>query len=151
MLMTQHILVMNDNQEILDAFQMLLEDEGYSVTLASYIINDMNELRRIRPDLIILDFMFEGKDGGWQMIQLLKMHKGTADIPVIICTAAQREVRDIESFLQSKGVGIVYKPFDIEELLEAVRRSLRFPETIASLRELMPVMDDDKHDGHRGG
>lgn len=146
--MSQHVLVMNDNQEILDAFQMILEEEGYQVTLASYVINDMNELRRIQPDLIILDFMFEGRDSGWQMIQLLKMHQGTSDIPVIICTAAQREVREIESFLQAKGVAVVYKPFDIAELLEAVQKALRFPETITSLRELAPVMGDAERDGH---
>ncbi len=145
--MAHHILVMNDNQEILDAFQMILEDEGYQVTLASYIINDMQEILRIHPDLIILDFMFEGKDTGWQMLQLLKLHEPTSDIPIIICTAAQREVRDIESFLQAKGIAVVYKPFDINELLEAVQRALRFPETIASLRELSPVKPETDGQG----
>ncbi len=147
--MAQHVLVMNDNQEILDAFQMILEDEGYQVTMASYVINDMQEMRHIHPDLIILDFMFDGKDTGWQMVQLLKMHQPTADIPVIICTAAQREVREIESFLQAKGIAIVYKPFDIQELLDAVKKALRFPETIASLRELSPVGGETfEPDGH---
>lgn len=147
--MAQHVLVMNDNQEILDAFQMILEDEGYQVTMASYVINDMQEMRHIHPDLIILDFMFDGKDTGWQMVQLLKMHQPTADIPVIICTAAQREVREIESFLQAKGIAIVYKPFDIQELLDAVKKALRFPETIASLRELLPVGGETfEPDGH---
>ncbi|HUY77263.1 MAG TPA: hypothetical protein VMV29_10860 [Ktedonobacterales bacterium] len=48
----------------------------------------------------------------------------TAMIPVVICTAAIREVLDIEGYLQAHGVRLVAKPFDIDVLLETVRLAL---------------------------
>jgi DNA-binding response OmpR family regulator len=56
------------------------------------------------------------------------LHPSTANIPVIVCTAATREVREevreIEGYLQAKGVGLIPKPFNIDELLTEVKRRL---------------------------
>jgi CheY-like chemotaxis protein len=75
--------------------------------------------------LLILDYIFNHEDIGWQLLQKLKMNRSTASIPVIICTAAVNKVREMEGYLQSKGIGLVLKPFDIDDLLEAVRRALQ--------------------------
>jgi len=74
--------------------------------------------------LIILDFIFGERKLGWQMLQLLKMQRSTASIPIIICTAAESAVRDQEGYLVSQGIQIVYKPFDIDVLLLAIKRAL---------------------------
>lgn len=122
--MAMRVLVVNDTQEILEAFRELLEDEGYEVVLYSYAIMDMREVERIRPDLIILDYIFGGEKTGWQMLQTLKMHRSTETLPVIVCTAATNQVREIEGYLQAQGVTLVPKPFDIDTLLEAVKQAL---------------------------
>ena len=56
--MPARIMVVNDTQEILDMFRDLLEHEGYEVVLYSYAIQDMDEIARHQPDLIILDYIF---------------------------------------------------------------------------------------------
>jgi len=122
--MSKRILVVNDTQEILDAFRELLEEEGYEVVLYSYAIMDMHEIEGIHPDLIILDYIFGGEKSGWQMLQKLKMRRSTETIPVIVCTAATAQVREIEGYLQAQGVTLVGKPFDIDTLLAAVRHCL---------------------------
>lgn len=114
------ILVVNDTQEILDLFRDIFEEEGYEVSLYSYAFDDLVEIKRINPDLIILDYMIGGEDYGWQVLQKLKMDRATADLPVIVCTGAIRQVREMEGHLKEKGVGIVLKPFDIDDLLHAV-------------------------------
>ena len=119
--MATRIMVVNDTQEILELFEDVLSAEGYEVVLYSYAIMDMAEVERAKPDLIILDYIFGTEKTGWQMLQKLKMRRATADIPVIVCTAATREVREIEGYLQAKGVGLVPKPFDIDDLLAAVK------------------------------
>ena len=119
-----HILVVNDTQEILELFRELLEEEGYRVTLYSYAIMDMNEIERVEPDLIILDYIFGGEREGWQMLQKLRMRRSTASIPVVICTAAIREVREIEGYLQAQNIALVAKPFDIDQLLNVVKMAL---------------------------
>jgi DNA-binding response OmpR family regulator len=122
--MGTRILVINDTQEILEMFRMLLEDEGYEVVLSSFPMQKVQEIEQINPQLIILDFVFGERKLGWQMLQLLKMQRSTAKIPIIICTAAESAVRDQEGYLVSQGIQIVYKPFDIDVLLLAISRAL---------------------------
>src|SRR5712691_5475788 len=122
--MATRILVINDTQEILELFRLLLETEGYEVILSSFPMQKVQEIEQLKPDLIILDFLFGDKKLGWQMLQMLKMQRSTSTIPVIICTAAESAVRDQEGYLVSKGVEVVYKPFDIDTLLAVISRML---------------------------
>lgn len=122
--MATRVMVINDTQEILELFRLILEPEGYEIALYSYAIRDMNEVERVKPDLIIVDFFFGVEREGWQMVQKLKMDRHTASIPIIVCTAADRAVRDIEGYLQAKNIALVPKPFDIDDLLVAVKEAL---------------------------
>src|SRR5215831_14324309 len=117
---------------MLELFRELLEAEGYEVALNSYAILDMDEIERIAPDVILLDYIFGGEKLGWQMLQKLKMRRTTASIPMIVCTAATREVREIEGYLQTQGIALVPKPFDIDTLLDAVKRAIVIELSIAS-------------------
>jgi DNA-binding response OmpR family regulator len=119
-----HILVINDTQEILDLFRDILEDEGYRVSLYSRTFNDLEEIKRQAPDLILLDFLIGGEDQGWQMLQKLKLDRETMTIPVIVCTAAVKLVRELEGHLRAKSVGVIMKPFDIDDLTNEVNRYL---------------------------
>jgi CheY-like chemotaxis protein len=115
-----HILVVNDTQEILDLFKELLEGEGYRVSLYSYAFKDIADIRSLAPDLVILDFIIGGEAHGWQMLQKMKMDRETANIPVIICSAAVQLVKELEGHLTSKNIRVLLKPFDIDELLAEV-------------------------------
>jgi len=122
-----HILVVNDTQEILELFRELLEEEGYRVSLYSYAFRDLDEVKRVKPDLLILDFIIGGENLGWQLLQKLKMDRATADIPVIVCTAAMAIVKELQGHLREKNATVVLKPFDIDDLLAEVR--VRLSET----------------------
>jgi CheY-like chemotaxis protein len=122
--MTARILVVNDTQEILELFKTILEYEGYEVVLSSFPFQHIKEIEKIQPDLIILDFLFGNKQMGWQMLQALKMQRSTASIPVIACTAALEDVREQEGYLVSQGVHVVYKPFDVDQLLTIISQAL---------------------------
>jgi CheY-like chemotaxis protein len=117
----QHILVINDTQEVLEVMRELLEDEGYKVTLYSTAIRDLHNIREIGPDLLILDHLMGDEEYGWQTIQKLRLDRELAALPVIVCTAAARMVEELEGHLEAKGITVVLKPFDIEDLLSAVR------------------------------
>ncbi len=118
------ILVINDTQEILEIFRDLLEEEGYEVALLSYAPHEIAEIERAKPDLIIVDVIFGRAVLGWQLLDKIKMHRATARIPVVICTAAAQEVREMDGYLKSMGVGIVFKPFDIDQFLATIRTTL---------------------------
>ena len=117
------ILVVNDTQEILDLFREILEEAGYEVSIYSYAFRDLDEIKKIAPDLIILDYIIGGEEYGWQLLQKLKLDRETVGTPVIVCTAAVRQVREMEGRLREKGVGVILKPFDIDDLLLEVEAS----------------------------
>ncbi|HEY0738930.1 MAG TPA: response regulator [Herpetosiphonaceae bacterium] len=142
--MPARIMVVNDTQEILEMFRDLLEQEGYDVILYSYAIQDMDEILRQKPDLIILDYIFGAERTGWQLLQKLKMRRDTAAIPVVICTAAKRQVEEIEGHLVAMGVGIVLKPFNVDDLLRTVKQTL---ELHADQRALLSEQGTDEEKG----
>ncbi len=124
----QHILVVNDSPEILDLFHQMLEEEGYRVSVDRFTMDadkKLAEVKTFAPDLIILDYMIGNEGLGWQLLQLLKMDRETRSIPVIICTGAVREVRDLQSHLEDMGVAVVLKPFDMDYLLGEIAKVLR--------------------------
>jgi DNA-binding response OmpR family regulator len=130
------ILVVNDTQEILELFRMLLEEEeGYDVVLSGFPIQQVKDIEHIKPDLIILDLVLGDEKTGMQMLQMLKMQRSTAAIPVLVCTAALQIVREQEGYLVSQGVHVVYKPFDIDDLLTNVKQLLESQEHISSVIE----------------
>lgn len=129
--MGARILVVNDTQEILELFRLLLEAEGYEVVLAGFPIQQISDIEDINPDLIILDLVFGDQKTGWQMLQMLKMKRSTTSIPVIMCTAALGAVREQEGYLVSQGVHVVFKPFDIDQLLTHIKQSLESHEHIS--------------------
>ena len=133
--MATRILVVNDTQEILELFRMLLEEEGYEVVLSGFPIQQISDVEQIHPDLIILDFVFGDQKSGWQMLQMIKMKRSTASIPVIVCTAALDMVREQEGYLVSQGVHVVFKPFDIDHLLVNIKQLLNSQEHISSISE----------------
>ena len=140
--MAARILIVNDTQEILELFRMILVEEGgYEVILSGFPIQEIKDIEQIKPDLIILDLVFGSEKNGMQMLQMLKMNRSTALIPVIICTAALDLVREQEGYLNSQGVHLIYKPFDIDHLLTNVKRLLESHEHIHAASEQKPGKD----------
>ncbi len=118
------VLVVNDTQEILTLFNDILESEGHEVHLYSFAFDDLSVVKEVGPDLVVLDLIIGNEDHGWQLLQKMKMDRETATIPVIVCSAAIRLLRELEGRLKEKNVGIVPKPFDIDDLLRAVDAAL---------------------------
>jgi DNA-binding response OmpR family regulator len=119
-----HVLVINDERDILALFRELLEEEGYRVSTLTYPVAELGDIQILAPDLLILDMLFGGEDRGWQFLQQLRLTRATAGLPVIVCTAATRLVRDVQDYLSGMGIGVVLKPFDIDPFLAEVRRRL---------------------------
>ena len=124
----KHVLVINDVPVLLEVFRDLLESEGYRVSLDNFSDFDLakkrEDVKRLMPDALILDFVIGGEPLGWQLLQLLKLDRETAQIPVVVCTAAARQVLELEAHLRSLNVAAILKPFDIDTLLTAVAQAL---------------------------
>ena len=122
--MSKLVMVINDSAEILTLFEQLLTGEGYEVSLHSYNPQDIDSVKKVKPDLIISDHLITKEDLGWQFLQKLKMTPQTAKIPIIICTTSMNTVRDADGRFAEKGIIVIPKPFDIEELFAAVEQMI---------------------------
>ena len=118
------ILVLDDDQSILDLYQLVLEEEGYRVHLTKLSFEKVQEVETLHPDLILLDLKMDGHTDGFLLLQKLKMYRPTKDIPVILCTAGLEMIQKQEEIYRQKGIPILYKPFDLGELLALVRQAL---------------------------
>ena len=133
-------LVVNDTQEILELFDEILSGLGFEVVLMSYAPRELDRVREVDPDLIILDFLMGDRElMGWQLLQKLKMDRRTESIRVIVCTAAVKAAQEQQGYLTEQGVMLVLKPFNIDQLEDAVRRVMDMPPTA---REV--VMDKER-------
>ncbi len=116
------IVVVDDDLDILEAFQFTLEEAGYEVTTTARG-EDAENLRAIEgglPDLIILDVFLSGKDGRL-ICQKLKSQEETRHIPILMISAhpsAKQAIKEIgaDDFLP--------KPFDVDELLAKIAHYL---------------------------
>ena len=123
--MAERILIADDDDDILDTIRINLEVEGYEVFLARNGNQAIEQARRVRPDLVLLDVVMPEPDG-FEVCRALKADARTADCPVIFLTA-KGATRDEAVGLIAGADDYVVKPFDAADLLARVKRVLESP------------------------
>ena len=126
------VVVINDTEEILELFRDIVEGMGHQMVAMSFAPDDLAAVTEAGPDLAILDLMVGGEGLGWQLVQKMRMSPDTEKIPVIVCSAALKTVREQEGWLTANGVKVVLKPFKVEHLEHAIRQALDLPAVTAS-------------------
>lgn len=139
---SRHVLVVNDTEEVIELFRDILKDMGHRVSATSYAPEDLSEVKKAKPDLVILDLIIDGEKVGWQLAQKMRMSRDTEHIPIIICTAASDAVREQEGWLVANAIKVVLKPFTIDDLELAVTNALALPELT-----VRPEIAGDGRDG----
>jgi CheY-like chemotaxis protein len=117
--MKGRILVLDDDEDTLEVLSVLLQDEGYEEYQRDLLIEDLAEVERLAPVVMIVDSYMGAKHAGWEFLQRLKAHPPTAHIPIILCTAGSLTPEQIHT-TQDQEIPVVYKPFDLNELLHLV-------------------------------
>jgi CheY-like chemotaxis protein len=123
--MAQHILVIDDDEDLLELYRAALEHVGYEVSLSSTVFENVADVERLHPDLLLLDVKVSQQDDGLTQLEQLRTYPPTRSLPIILCTAAAaKPVRERVEGLRRQGVPVVYKPFEIEKLFQTIRRVL---------------------------
>jgi CheY-like chemotaxis protein len=125
MSMSPRILVINDDESTLEMFKLVLEPEGYAVHLSLVSSEEAKDVEVLDPSLIILDVKLGQHDEGFVLLEKLRLYPPTKHISVILCSAALEEIRQQEDTLRQKGIPIVYKPFELDELLHVIKQCLQ--------------------------
>jgi DNA-binding NtrC family response regulator len=112
--MKQCILVYEDDQDLLDLSKMILEQRNYKVETRLYCDDIISDISLVKPDLILMDLWIP-EIGGENAIKLMKNHKATQHIPVILFSA-NVGIEDI--FKRTNADGFIKKPFEIHEFID---------------------------------
>ena len=124
--MAKKILVMDDDPTIADLLTEALADEGYETHMTTQSLRFYDAVREHQPDLVLLDIMMPYLDGRDE----LKLMAMAVDhtIPVIVITALLQVANEEKEFREAGVVHIVYKPFDLDKIVNLVRSTIGDPE-----------------------
>lgn len=117
--MTQHVLLIEDEPNIIEAIRFILSREGWSVNVHSNGQTALDAIRTRAPDVVILDVMLPNKSG-FDILADLREDATHGNMPVLMLTArGQKKDRELADRL---GVNcFMTKPFSNGEILTAVR------------------------------
>ena len=113
-------MVVDDDPDILEALAEILEVEGFAIRRARNGKEALERLGPRPPDLILLDLMMPVMDG-WEFAQKMRTIPDFVPPPIIVLSA------DRNVAVKTKEIGAVSylsKPFELDELLGLVRRTL---------------------------
>jgi len=116
----ERILVIEDEENLLEALRYSLQKEGYQLFTAVDGEKGLELAREAKPDLLVLDIMLPKLDG----LEVCRLLRREADIPILMLTAKAEEVDRVVG-LELGADDYVTKPFSMRELLARVRALLR--------------------------
>jgi len=122
------ILLVDDDEDFVEATKLVLESKPYEVVVAYDGDEGLAKARQERPDLIILDIIMPVKDG-FNAAEQLKKDPELRDIPVLMLTSFSQRVGET-SLSVSQGLTLdtedyVDKPVSPEDLLKRVEKLLK--------------------------
>jgi two-component system alkaline phosphatase synthesis response regulator PhoP len=121
----QRILVVDDDREVVRLMRAYLEQAGYEVLVAYDGETAIHNLRRERPDLLLLDLMLPDRDG-YDITRLVRADATLAALPIIMLTARVDDTDKIVG-LEMGADDYVTKPYNPREVVARVRARLRKP------------------------
>lgn len=124
----QHIAVVNDDTVFLDLMEQLLSGEGYATTIMKVSSEAFDQIKDLKPTLVVLDIWMQRADNGWEILNLLRLDPTTAGIPVIVSSTDIRDLEAKEPLLRSLNCDVLPKPFDLQTLLDKVNEAIGPPQ-----------------------
>lgn len=146
------VLVVEDEENLVEALRYNLEHEGYAVLTAPDGGSGLETARAALPDLVILDVMLPTLDG----LEVCRILRRETDVPILMLTAKGEEIDRVVG-LEIGADDYVTKPFSMRELMARVRAMLRRPRKTASARMAEPLrsgslaVDVDAHQASLNG
>ena len=117
---TNHILIVDDDRELIGLVRQYLEMEGFLVAVAHDFASGLNEALSGRHELVILDVMLPGGSG----FELLKRVRSGSNLPVLLLTARGDSVDRVVG-LQIGADDYIPKPFEPREVVARIHAVLR--------------------------
>lgn len=129
----KHILIVDDNVEILEVIRRILTREKYQVTKATCGREALDKAADIKPDLMVLDLMLPDIDG-IEVCRTLRKGNDNPGLMIVMLTARGTTEHKIEGY-QAGADDYIEKPFHRDEFVARIKASLRLKELRDQLEE----------------
>ncbi len=116
----KRVLVVDDDESIVDAVSLVLQDLGYIVDATTKGEEIYQKIAFFSPDVILLDLLISGSDGG-DICKKLKETVETSKIPVIMISAHPNAGK---AAVAAGAENFLAKPFDMGELMGKLEQVL---------------------------
>ena len=117
--MGKHVLLVEDEANIIEAMSFLLQREGWTVDTHSDGGTAVQTIREEQPDLVVLDYMLPNKTG-MDILTELRADPSFVSLPILMLTA-RGQSRDREQAERAGVSRFMTKPFSNTEVMTAVR------------------------------
>jgi DNA-binding NtrC family response regulator len=115
------VLVVDDEAAVLLTYRLILERQGYEVVACGTSKSAIEAMERQEFDVVLCDYSLEEQHTGFEVISAARKMNST--IPAALLTGyATKETADEAT---SRGIGIMFKPIEIEEFLATTSNMLR--------------------------
>lgn len=118
---------MDDDQEILDIYEIILLSEGYAVKTSIFPVDILELIHEFAPDLIMLDINMN-EINGLDVCREVKSYISNKNTPVIMISSDESIHTAVCDF---GATAIILKPFQVDHLIETVKYYLSSDVTVS--------------------
>jgi DNA-binding response OmpR family regulator len=115
-----HILVIDDNEDILFMLKAMLQFKGYKVSMKETAADLESSVRELLPDIILMDMLLSGSDGR-EVCKYMKSIKAFSNIPIVMISAHPQAKTEC---LNAGADAFLAKPFEMNDLFDTVTNAL---------------------------
>jgi len=119
----KRVVCIEDDWQVIDLIKIILEREGFELIGAMGGREGLETVRRVKPDLVLLDLMMPDING-WEVYRQMKADQALKNIPVILVTAVDRPLTGMLGLTHSEVDDFIVKPFDAEDLVRRIEKVL---------------------------
>jgi DNA-binding NtrC family response regulator len=142
--MTAHVLVADDEVLIRQSIRSVLGQEGFEVSAAASAGEAWERFQEDRPDVVLLDLVLGDGDG----LELLRRMRAEAPDTKVILISAHGSIESAVTAMKLGGYDFIKKPFELEEIVAAVRNAART--SLLERRVAYLAAQERKHAGGTG-
>jgi DNA-binding response OmpR family regulator len=120
------VLIIDDDFEIVSILTEILKVENHEVSSAGEPVEGMQMARKVKPDLIILDYHMPGNTGS-HLFESLRRNNATKATPILFMSGEADPAQILAEVSDSSGARFLPKPVKLEEFRRTIREMLAEP------------------------
>jgi CheY-like chemotaxis protein len=133
------IAVIDDDQPLLELMAEVLDERHWTMLAVQDAASAVEALRHARPDAVLLDVRFHGRQRGWDVLEQLQAESDTRMIPVVVWSGDVHRRDERWAWLADHRIPVLSKPFDLDEMYACLDQALDEHQVLRGERVMVPA------------